>query len=341
MSKKVLNLFLISVCFLIILAGCKPSNAITNTPETTEDVTVPETTENTAVPETATGCGSFKAAYVEFQSNPFYDELYNGLNEAVDKAGGELLLQVSAGDLKKELAAVENFLSQDIDVLFISMTDPVGSMEAIRKANDAGVPVIAVALGPDASENADIVTFIRSNDYNAASEVAEYILEQIGYTGDVILVDGPQVSVVLDRMQAYKDVIAKYPDVHIAGQAMKEEVTISANATMIENLMTAAPDTVAIFDYAGYGIPAAATVLPNLGKEYVYVGEIDGIPEEIELLASGAVLGATAQQQPYLFGQQAVEVWLKYCQDPTRTDIPPVTEVPTLLITNDNAADYQ
>ena len=121
---------------------------------------------------------------------------------------------------------------------------------------------------------------------------------------------------------------------------MDEEVTIPANATMIENLLTAAPETKAIFDYAGYGIPAAATVLPNLGMEHVYVGEIDGIPEEIELLASGAVLGATAQQQPYLFGKQAVEAWLTYCADPEGAELPEVIEVPTQLITNENAADF-
>jgi len=121
---------------------------------------------------------------------------------------------------------------------------------------------------------------------------------------------------------------------------MKEEVTIPANATMIENLLTAAPETKAILVYAGYGIPAAATVLPNLGKTDVYVGEIDGIPEEIELLASGAVLGATAQQQPYLFGKTAVDAWMKFCEDPDRTDIPEFTEVPTLLITNENAKDF-
>ena len=142
-------------------------------------------------------------------------------------------------------------------------------------------------------------------------------------------------------MKAYKDVIAKYPDVKIAGQAMKEEVTIPANATMIENLLTGAPEAVAVFDYAGYGIPAAATVLPNLGREDVWVGEINGIPEEIELLASGAVKGATAQQQPYLFGKQAVDSWLKYYADLNTTEIPLITEVPTLLITNENAKDFQ
>ncbi len=258
----------------------------------------------------------------------------------MNAAGGELLRAVSGGDLKKEMAAVEDFLAQDIDVLFISVTDPVGSMEAIRKANEAGVPVIFVALGPDPDQDVEYVTFIASNDYNASTEVAEYIMEMINYEGDVVLVDGPQVSVVLERMRAYKDVIDKYPNVNLAGQAMKEEVTIPANATMIENLLTAAPDTKAILVYAGYGIPAAATVLPNLGKTDVYVGEIDGIPEEIELLASGAVLGATAQQQPYLFGQMAVEIWLKYCENPERTDISLFTEVPTLLITNDNASEF-
>lgn len=321
LKRKFFALLSMLVLASMILAGCAPAE--------------PDQ------PETAAACETFKAASVEFQSNIFYDDIYKGLKEGVDEAGGELLRAVSGGDLKKELAAVEDFLAQDIDVLFISMTDPVGSLEAVRKANEAGVPVIAVALGPDPAEEVDIVTFIRSNDYKAASEVAEYILKQIDYEGEVVLVDGPQVSVVLERMKAYKDVIAKYPDVTIAGEAMKEEVTIPANATMIENLLTAAPETKAIFDYAGYGIPAAATVLPNLGKEDVWVGEIDGLPEEIELLASGAVKGATAQQQPYLFGKQAVEAWLKYCADPNTTGIPDITEVPTLLITNENAKDLQ
>jgi ribose transport system substrate-binding protein len=291
-------------------------------------------------PETTNVCESYKAASVEFQSNPFYDAVYEGLKEATDASGGNLLRAVSGGDLKKELAAVEDFLAQDIDVLFISLSDPVGSMEAVRKANEAGVPVIFVALGPDAEQDVEYVTFIASNDYNASTEVAEYILKQIDYKGDVVLVDGPQVSVVLERMRAYKDVIDKYPDVKLAGQAMKEEVTIPANATMIENLLTAAPETKAILVYAGYGIPAAATVLPNLGKTDVFVGEIDGIPEEIELLASGAVKGATAKQQPYLFGKMAVEAWLEYCANPNSTNISPFTEVPTLLITNENAKDY-
>lgn len=282
----------------------------------------------------------FKAGYVQFQTNPFYDEVTKGLKESVTAAGGELLVQTSAGDLKKELAAVEDFLSQKVDVLFISMTDPVGSAEAIRKANDAGVPVIAVALGPDAAQNVKIVTFIRSNDYKAASEVAEYILKQINYEGDVVLADGPQVSVVLERMKAYKDVIAKYPKVKIAAQAMKEEVSIPANATLEENLLTAAPNAKAMLVYAGYGIPAAATVLKNLNMPDVWVGEIDGIPEEVELLASGAVKGATAKQQPFVFGQQAVETWLRFRENPTRTDIPAITEVPTQLITNENAKDF-
>ena len=324
-KPKLFTLLTLLVLVSMLVVSCAPKSA-------------PLPTE-AAEPEVKTECGAYKAGSVEFQSNPFYDAVYKGLKEATDASGGELLRAVSGGDLKKELAAVEDFIAQDIDVLFISASDPVGSMEAVRRANEAGIPVIFVALGPAEDQEVDYITHVASNDYNASTEVAEYILKQIDYKGDVVLVDGPQVSVVLVRMQAYKDVIAKYPDVKLAGQAMKEEVTIPANATMIENLLTAAPDTKAILVYAGYGIPAAATVLPNLGKTDVYVGEIDGIPEEIELLASGAVKGATAQQQPYLFGKTAVEAWLKYCVDPN-AEISKFTEVPTLLITNENAKDF-
>lgn len=346
-GKKMKSLFRFASLLLVlalILPACAPATPVAQPPTAppaaaTEAPAAPEAPAATEAPALA-ACPPYKAGYVEFQTNQFYDAISAGLKEGVDASGGELLIINSAGDLKKELAAVENFLAQDIDVLLISMTDPVGSMEAVRKANEAGVPVIVVALGPDPAEEADIVTFIRSNDYKGASEVAEYILEQIGHKGDVVLSDGPQVSVVIERMNAFKDVIAKYPDVNIAGHAMREEVTIPANAAMIENLLTAAPDAVAVFNYAGYGIPAAATVLPNLGREDVYVGAFDGIQEEIELLASGAVKGATVQQQPYEFGKAAVDAWLKYCVDPKRTDIPPLTEVPTVLITNANAKEF-
>jgi len=336
--KKFIALIVIAAMVLVIgisLSSCKAETAETTAAATTA-------AETTAAPETTAAATEaeaqpFKAGSVEFLSNVFYDAIYEGLKEGVDAAGGELLRSASDGDLKKELAGVENFITQKVDVIFISCVDTVGSAEAVRKANDAGIPVIAVASEP---QGVEVVTYIKSNDYKASSEVAEYILKQIEYKGDVILVDGPQLQIVIDRMNAYKDTCAKYPDVNIAGQAMDEEVSITANARMIENLMQKAPDTKAIFVYAGYGIPAAATVLPNLGKTDVWVGEIDGIPEEIELLASGAVKGATAQQQPKMFGTLAVETWLKYREDATRTDIPDWTEVPTLLITNDNANDF-
>lgn len=324
---------LILLALVLALAACATA---TPAPAPTQAPAVAPTTAAVAAPANK----PFKAGYVQFQTNPFYDEVSKGLTEAVAAAGGTLIIQTSAGDLKKELAAVEDFLSQKIDVLFISMTDPVGSAAAVRKANDAGVPVIAVALGPDPAQNLKVVTFIRSNDYKAASEVAEYILKQINYEGDVVLADGPQVSVVIERMKAFKDVVAKYPKVKIAGQAMKEEVSIPANATLEENLLTAAPNAKAMFVYAGYGIPAAATVLKNLNRPDVWVGEIDGLPEEIGPLASGAVKGATAKQQPYVFGKEAVATWLKYRDNPSRTDIPAITEVATQLITSENAKDF-
>ncbi len=172
---KFFSLLSILVLASMVLASCAPAAA--------------PATEAPAAPATVV-CPPFKAGSVEFQSNPFYDLLYKGLKESTDASGGTLLRAVSGGDLKKELASVEDFLAQNIDVLFISATDPVGSMEAVRKANEAGVPVIFVALGPAEDQDIEYVTFIRSNDYNAASEVAEYILKQIDYKGDVVLRTG-------------------------------------------------------------------------------------------------------------------------------------------------------
>ena len=337
MKKFIALLIIVTMAMFIAVtvSACKVETA--ETAVATEAVTEAPATEAPATEATA---GPFKAGSVEFASTPFYDEIYRGLKYGCDAAGGELLRSVSAVDLKKELAAVENFILQEVDVIFISLIDPVASVTAVKKANDAGIPVVCVALVPAPDQDVDLVTYIKSNDPAAATEVAEYILKQIDYKGDVVLVDGAQSSVIIDRMVAYKAVIDKYPDVNLAGQAMKDEVSVSAMASVMENLLQAAPNTKAVLTYCGYGIPAAATVLSNLGKTDIWVGEIDGLPEEIEILANGGVKGATMMQQPYVFGTLAVEIWLKYREDPNRTDIPEWTEVSTKMITNDNAADF-
>ena len=281
----------------------------------------------------------FKAALVEVAANIFYDLIDSGVRDVVEANGGELLRSVSDFDLQKELALVEDYLLQDIDVMFLSVVDPVGSAEAIRKCNEAGVPVICLASEPSPDADVDIITYTKSDDTEAALEVAEYILAQIDYSGDVLIIDGPQITCVLERVAGYKEVIDQYPDVNLAGHAIVDEHSVSGNIKLIENLLQAHPDTKAIFTYCGYGIQAADVALKNLGREDIWVGEVDGIPEECELLASGSVKGATIGQQPYLFGVRAAEAYLAYLED-NDADIPLWTKVEHVLITAENAAEW-
>lgn len=350
MRKKLFTIVLvILLSFAVILTGCTPQVADsqgegqqeqqqdaqeqqTGTDEKEADT--PEADSKEDDDETA-----FKAALVEVAANIFYDLIDSGVRDVVEANGGELLRSISDFDLQKELALVEDYLLQDIDVMFLSVVDPVGSVEAIRKCNEAGVPVICLASEPSPDEDVDIITYTKSDDTEAALEVAEYILEQINYSGDVLIIDGPQITCVLERVAGYKEVIDKYPDVNLVGHAIVDEHSVSGNIKLMENLLQAHPNTKAIFTYCGYGIQAADVALKNLGREDIWVGEVDGIPEECELLASGSVLGATIGQQPYQFGVKAAEAYLAYREN-NSVDIPLWTKVEHVLITSENAGEW-
>ena len=336
MKKK---LFLVALVMMLSIAlvfsGCTQQNTDAQDDQQEQQ----SDQEDTAAQEPDSDEPVFKAALVEVAANIFYDLIDSGVRDVVDANGGVLLRSISDFDLQKELALVEDYLLQDIDVMFLSVVDPVGSAEAIRKCNEAGVPVICLASEPSPDEDVDIITYTKSDDTEAALEVAEYILAQIDYSGDVLIIDGPQITCVLERVAGYKEVIDQYPDVNLVGHAIVDEHSVSGNIKLIENLLQAHPETKAIFTYCGYGIQAADVALKNLGREDIWVGEVDGIPEECELLANGNVKGATIGQQPYLFGVRAAEAYLTYMED-NNADIPLWTKVEHVLITAENASEW-
>jgi ribose transport system substrate-binding protein len=95
-----------------------------------------------------------------------------------------------------QLAIIENFISQDVDVIAVSPADTEAVKPAIKRANEAGIPVIMVNL-LEPQKDIDVASYIGFDNSEAASVSAYAVLDYYGGPG--VLGSGPKVEVKPDE----------------------------------------------------------------------------------------------------------------------------------------------
>jgi ribose transport system substrate-binding protein len=122
-----------------------------------------------------------------------------------------------------QLAIIENFISQGVDVIAVSPADTEAVKPAIRQANEADIPVIMVNL-LEPQEDIEVASYIGFDNSEAASVSAYSVLDYFGGPG--VLGDGPKVEVQPDDFldlewweQTYAD--ANPDDIQAAGAVIE------------------------------------------------------------------------------------------------------------------------
>ena len=318
MKKLLISLLVISLVAFALL-GCSQ----------------PKTSEGTdAAPEK-----TMRIGIVTNSGTGFYNLVDSGFMDVLEPLGYTFVRGISEFNVATELQLVEDFLTTGVDAMYFTIADAEGSAEAITRCNEAGVPVF-IADSLPSSTDIQYVACCMSNNIEAGEMVAKQICEKLGGKGKIALLDGPQITCVLERMQGFKNVIAQYPDIELAGSTMVSEHSIAGCTSTIENMLQADPDINAILCYASYGSMASETALTNVGRADVLIGAVDGTPEECEVIAHNTVYIATAGQRPYDMGKSLGEACAAYLADPASAKINQTIYSPLSLIDISNVEGY-
>jgi ribose transport system substrate-binding protein len=81
-----------------------------------------------------------------------------------------------------QLEIIENFISQDVDVIAVSPADTEAIKPAIQRANEAGIPVIMVNL-LEPQDDIEVASYIGFDNSEAASVSAYSVLDYYGGPG--------------------------------------------------------------------------------------------------------------------------------------------------------------
>jgi len=239
--------------------------------------------------------------------NPFFVALSKGAEFEAKKTNPDVKITTVGFeyDLGKQVTQIDNFIAAGVDLILLNPGDPKAIGAAIKKAQAAGITVVAVDT---AAEGADAT--VTTNNVQAGEISCQYIVDKLGGKGDVVIENGPQVSAVIDRVVGCKQVFAKNPGIKVLSSDEHGKGSREGGLTVAQGYLTRFPKIDAIFainDPQAIGTDLAARQQNRSG---IIVTAVDGAPDIEAALKdpNSPQIQASASQDPFFMARRAVQV---------------------------------
>lgn len=240
-------------------------------------------------------------------ANEFFKVMEEGAQKFAKEDGTFELIAVgmnSETDIDTQVSAMENFITQQVDVIVVAPADSVGMVSSVKKAVDAGITVVNfdVTLNKDALEEAGLprdFLFVGPDNAGGAELVGDKLGETLGAGGKVIIIEGnPGADNAKQRKEGFMRSVEKYKLDLLASRTAHWE-TEEAN-TVVTNLLTAHPDVQGIMCANDSMAIGAAKALDAAGRDDIEIVGFDNIPAVQELIKQDKVLATVDQFGPQL-----------------------------------------
>jgi ribose transport system substrate-binding protein len=287
----------------------------------------------------AAGCGKAKAGkhLIGFSQCNLGEPWRVAMNAEVAARAKEFPdLEVAFADAQqdnaRQVADVENFLRQKIDLLMISPNEAKPLTPIVRKAFEQGIPVIVLDR---AIEGDTYTVFIGADNREIGKAAGKYIAELLQGKGQVVEIKGlPGSPPARDRSDGFREAIAPFPGIQIVHDPVANWLREEAMAQMESAL--AAHDHIDLV-YAHNDPMAMGAYLAAKAKgrdgEMKFIG-IDGLPGldgGRQMVADGKLAATFVYPTG---GREAVDAAVRIFAG---EKVPHKIVLPTLMITKENA----
>ena len=289
--------------------------------------------------------GSASAAGKELKSvgltvgdmaNPFFVAMGKGTEDAAKKINPNVKVTALSTkyDLNTQVGQIENFIANKIDLLLVNAVDPKAIAPVLKKARDAGIVVVAVDVG---AEGANYT--VMSDNVGAGVNACEYIAKKLNGKGNVVIVNGPPVTAVTDRVKGCKEVFAKNAGIKVLSDNQDAKGSRDGGMAVMQDLLTANPKIDAVFainDPTGIGAELAIKQAKRTG---IFITAVDGAPDAVVALKDpNSLFEGSSAQNPYQMAADGVKIGYDIMNGRAPKD--KVKLLPVPLITKANLKDY-
>lgn len=270
--------------------------------------------------------------------NPFFIALSKGAEFEAKKTNPHVKVTTVGYDydLGKQNTQIDNFIAAGVDLILLNPGDPNAIEPAIRRAQAAGIIVVAVdtaAKGANAT--------VETNNVQAGTISCQYLIEKMGDKGDMIIVNGPQVSSVIERVNGCKALIAKHPKIKLLSSDQDAKGSRDGGLSVMQSLLTrftTVDGVFAINDPTAIGAELAAK---QMQRTSFPITAVDGAPDAEAALKdpNSKQFVATASQDPFLMARLAVQEGVGLLNGKKPETDPLLMD--SKLVTRENVAEYK
>lgn len=260
--------------------------------------------------------------------------------EAANMDGVEVVTLSADGDIAKQSSDIASLVNRGVDVLLVTSLDGNAVIPALKKAHDAGIPILAVSNEPAEPGHALLAGYSGPDDYVQGVIAAELLNDALGGEGGTAIIEGsPGQSTTLLRTQGLKDRLAELNSgITIIGSQTADWNPVKAKDVAQAFLTAYGDDLKGVFAQDDNSGAAAAEVFHAAGRSDVMVVGTGGTIEGLKAIRAGLMYG-TMDQSPTADGKQALEYAIMLAKGESLPERRNIIAMPK--ITAANADDFK
>ena len=313
-----------------LLMGCGSSNS---------EATISVATESHETSSVEAKDGSHKLGFVAMDlANQVFVQTIEGAQAYADEHGYELNVVDGASSAEKQVTGMENLVQMGCDVIDLRAIDSAALTDSVKAADAAGVRVSTYP------EIEGCTAVLKYDDYDQGAKLAEaaadWINTKLDGKAEVAFLTQPAVDAVMERVTAFKDVLAeKCPGATIAAEEEGHETDTGMAAA--EAILQAHPDVKVILCVNDSGALGAYEALQSSGKNLgdMFLGGIDGTEAALDKVKENGVYRATVAGK-LMFQEIGYSIMQNIVNAAEGKDYTKDYTVEVMAITADNVEDY-
>ncbi len=274
-------------------------------------------------------------------NNPFFDIARDGcLKRAKELGNVECIYK---GPVEHEPATqaqiIQDFITQKVDGLAISVADVAAMTKSIEAASAAGIPVITFDADAPGSKR---IAYIGTNNKDFGLALGKQLLQLKPEGGKYAMVSGgPGAKNLAERVDGVREALKGSKWVEVAGSPTFCNDDPALGVQQMTDLRTATPDLAAIVPVGGWPMfaPEGYKAFVNKNKRDIDAGKLtlvvaDTLKMQLELLRDG-YSNALTGQRPFEMGEKAMDTLLAIKKG---EKVPEIIYTGLDLVTRDNVA---
>ena len=238
------------------------------------------------------------------QANSFMVKMREGAQKKADELGLTINFQDASDDSATQANQLANAAATGAGAVIVNPTDSDAMAPAVKQLTDAKIPVVAVDR---AVNNAEVSSYIASDNVGGGKQAAKALSEAIHGEGEILVLQGKTgSSASRERGQGFDEGLKDSPNIKVVAKQTAEFERVKG-LDVTTNLLQAHPNVKAIFaENDEMALGAIEALGDKAGKDVIVVG-FDGVEDALKALKEGTMYASIAQQPADMAAQAVVE----------------------------------